>query len=211
MWKLIGIGTKSRDDEGGGVFSAAFLGMVLVIILAVSACGGPGDQHAGERDAVSPKPSNGGAASQGERSEKAAPSRDGAPDSSGTAARTMAELEAERQALSVLSGVYGDGEGKNAHRDFFVYATCDGLLAVGAMWGDVAPWILEKAEDDSYRELNPSSAHPALEASFRLDGDGNGAALKLGAPFADRGWMARLRDLPKGWNPECGDPSPNEP
>lgn len=56
-----------------------------------------------------------------------------------------------------LHGVYGNPSRPSgrAGRKFFVSETCGGQLAVGAMWGDVAPWILTRVSGDEYKWHRP--------------------------------------------------------
>jgi len=177
------------------------LSVILASLLAACGGGNRGDMKATETqvDAAVTKavPSKSASASEAA----------GAAETAQTAAVDPPEQGSQRKEFLPLEGVYGDKEGPNANRNFFVYATCDGHLGIGAMWGDVAPWILDPTSETSFKEISSNQYNPPLEAQFELDADGNGKTLALNSHFKERGNMQRLSDLPEGWEPDCSKPA----
>lgn len=64
-----------------------------------------------------------------------------------------------RDDLDRFTGLYGDPNKPDPHRQFWVAQSCDGQLVMGATWGDASPWWLKSQTDtqfsykDSFRTL----------------------------------------------------------
>ena len=105
-------------------------------------------------------------------------------------------------------GVYGSPD--RPGRDFFVAAPSappgsdlpppPGDLAIGAMWGDVAPWRLNATGELRFEEIAPSPYQPApLRVEFIVDSAGAVTGMRFETLFEDRGELVRTGDLPEGW------------
>ena len=112
-------------------------------------------------------------------------------------------------------GVYGDpNEPDNPRGQFFVaeakrpkYAEQapeipPGYLAIGAMWGDVAPMSMKSLSETKFEQVDLSdfaSPEPNV-AEFELGPDGNAAALAFtSGGFSEYGRRVRVGDLPAEW------------
>lgn len=179
-----------------------FLGVTaLICLLSLSASCGSGDEAT--RDPSAGATGSAGATAPPPVARAGSPVTEAQPAPSDASAESPQSATVSREDLERFQGVYGNDSGPNANRNFFVYATCDAQLGVGAMWGDVAPWILTATGETSFREAHSNPYNPPIEANFRVDGNGNGTELSLNSHFKDRGWMKRLGDLPEGWAPDC--------
>lgn len=125
--------------------------------------------------------------------------------------RSAERLEARRTEISARRGPARDdlgrfaGEyGNSSHpgRTFFVTRTCDGHLAVGAMWGDVAPWVMKPLSDTEFAEPRAGPSGTAIGVSFDAPAGGNATAMRFSAGFEDWGTLQRTGDLKPGFR-EC--------
>ena len=94
-------------------------------------------------------------------------------------------------------------------RRFFVDHSCDGYLRFGALWGDVAPWMMKSVADAEFIQgrADPGQAS-AIRLRFEVGSDGRAQALThnltdLGLPLR----VTRLGDLPAAWVPDCRRPA----
>jgi hypothetical protein len=55
-----------------------------------------------------------------------------------------------RDDLEQFTGIYDDPENDDELRRLWVRVSCDGHLVVGALWGDVAPWIMRSTGKMSF-------------------------------------------------------------
>ena len=107
--------------------------------------------------------------------------------------------------LERFHGVYGSAD--QPGRDFFVTAPSapagselpppPGDLAIGAMWGDVAPWRVQSIGDLRFEEISPSPYQPEpVRVEFMIDPDGRVTGLRFETLFDGRGDLIRTGDLP---------------
>lgn len=86
---------------------------------------------------------------------------------------------------------------------YFITQTCEGILQFGAMWGDVAPWVMRSEGETSFVQafLQPFEEQP-IRIEFEVDGDGR--ALAMVHTFGGAESRAeRLGGLPDGWERDC--------
>lgn len=117
---------------------------------------------------------------------------------------TSGEARAAWGAFPGLHGVYGNPSRPSgrAGRRFFISETCGGQLAVGAMWGDVAPWILTRVSDGEYEAPPISPGGEGARLRLQSGADAQPASLTFLTLFEEMGRLERLDDLPAGWG-EC--------
>lgn len=75
-----------------------------------------------------------------------------------------------------------------------------GYLAIGAMFGDVAPWHMRTLSDTEFEQAwADHSPDPAI-VEFELGDDGNAVAMAFtNDQLASEGRLVRQGDLPEGW------------
>jgi hypothetical protein len=123
--------------------------------------------------------------------------------------RTLEALGPARADLGRFHGVYGDPKAQRTPRNFSVDQTCDGHVRIGAMWGDVAPWVLKSVSDTAFASAweDPSLPHP-LRVTFHTDASGRAAAMSHNI-LSNEDQLTRLErlgDLPKGYAQDCSPP-----
>jgi len=76
-----------------------------------------------------------------------------------------------------------------------------GHLAIGAMFGDVAPWYMRTLSETTFEESwVPDSQPGPVTVEFELDGEGHAVAMTFtGEMFPSEGRLERVRDLPEEW------------
>ena len=76
-----------------------------------------------------------------------------------------------------------------------------GRLALGAMFGDVAPWHLRTLSETEFEQAWVSDHQPeTVSIQFELDDDGWAVALRFtNEQNASLGRLERQADLPEGW------------
>lgn len=101
-----------------------------------------------------------------------------------------------RKDLARFHGVYGDPTQQQQPRNFFIYETCDGRLQFGAMWGDVAPWIMKPVDDNVFvqERLQPGDEKP-VRIEFEVDDEGKIRSLAHTLDWRSSP-LVRLGDLP---------------
>lgn len=167
---------------------------MLAAMLAAGACGGGGTDE-----------SDG--ANSGEATEASAPidSNGGAPEPSDNF-----YLGEPRENLERYFGLYGDpGRGQffvtEAKRPEYAERAPEippGYLAIGAMWGDVAPMHMKSISEMKFEQVDLSDFAPDEPnvAEFELGSDGDAAALTFtSGGLSEFGRRARVGDLPEEW------------
>lgn len=146
-----------------------------------------------------------------ERSPREAP-KASAAESSGAPAASGAgfHLGEPRQDLERFYGLYGETGGRQffvtqATKPKFAEQAPDippGYLAVGAMWGDVAPMHMKSLGESKFEQVDLSdfAPHPLHVVEFELGPDGKAVALTFtrGA-LSEYGRRERVGDLPEGF------------
>lgn len=161
----------------------------LALLALVAACGGaPDSEPAAETVEEAAAAAGGGAASETEEGGH--------------------YLGEPRDDIDRFFGLYGEEGG----RQFFVteakrpaYAERapeipPGYLAIGAMWGDVAPMHLKSLADNRFEEVDRSdfAAEEPSVAEFEIGPDGDAVALTFTSGiFSDYGRLERAGDLPE--------------
>ena len=108
-------------------------------------------------------------------------------------------------AFERFHGVYGSNE--QPGRDFFVTAPQsppgDGGpppaadLAIGALWGDVAPWHVSAIGPLRFEQAQPDPyMQDPVRVEFLVDEDGTVIGMRFETLFDGRGDLERLGDLP---------------
>lgn len=159
-------------------------GGILAVLLPLAACGQETDQDPPPHEEASASEVGGGA----RRPADPPAAADGSPEAD--------DRGAPRDDLARLVGVYGDPNAQERlPRNFFVDQTCDGRLRFGAMWGDVAPWVMKSLSDTEFEQavLQPYETEP-IRLEFHLDADGRAEGLTH--TFGQRSRIRRLGDLP---------------
>lgn len=123
----------------------------------------------------------------------------GKEDSQSPAKRERAQndLGPSRKDLARFHGVYGDpAQQERTPKNFFVYEMCDGHLQFGAMWGDVAPWVMKSVDDKIFVQarLQPGE-EKALRLEFQVDSDGKVQAVAHSLDWRESP-LVRLGELP---------------
>jgi len=118
---------------------------------------------------------------------------------------TPADLGPARNALARFGGVYGDPTQQRSPRNVFVTETCDGRLQFGAMWGDVAPWVMRSTGDAMFVQARLSSFETEpLRLEFHLSAGGKAKAVTHTLTSGHEPLrVTRLGDLPDGWRKDC--------
>jgi hypothetical protein len=102
-----------------------------------------------------------------------------------------------------FTGLYGDPVHQGSTpRNIAITLTCDGHLAFGAAWGDVAPWALKRLSATEFEQahLGPYDPEP-IRIAFELDGNGGPIALthNLKRRFRIPSRLVRLGELPESF------------
>jgi hypothetical protein len=112
-----------------------------------------------------------------------------------------------RDDLDRFFGLYRDPNPPGtANRDLFVTRTCNGRLAIGAMWGDVAPYVMRSEGDTRFTQIWVSEFEPVPhQLDFELGPAGRATAVthNVTAEYTFERW-ARVGDLPDGYE-DCLD------
>lgn len=114
-----------------------------------------------------------------------------------------------RDDLARFVGVYGDpAKQEQTPHNVFIDQTCDGRLRLGAMWGDVAPWVMKSLSDTEFEQarLQPYETEP-IRLEFDVGADGRAQALThtdLTHPERSMTRAVRLGDLPE-WFDDCSE------
>lgn len=77
-----------------------------------------------------------------------------------------------------------------------------GYLAIGAMWGDVAPMQMRSLSETAFEHANRADSAPGEPsiAEFEIGPDGDAVALTFTQGiFVDMGRLERAGDLPEKW------------
>lgn len=111
-----------------------------------------------------------------------------------------------RADLDRFHGLYGTPGDPNGRNYFVAKARApygsdlkipDGLLTIGAMWGDVAPWIMKSLEDARFLRPGWNAYNPDIHVRFETDGDGKATAMILeDFEYEPRTRLERIGDLP---------------
>ena len=133
-------------------------------------------------------------------------------DSGGTAPEPSGDfhLGEPRDDVKRFFGIYGEaGRGQffvtEAKRPKFAEQAPEippGYLAIGAMWGDVAPMHMKSFSETKFEHVDLSDFAPdePSVAEFEFGPDGNAVALTFtGGGFSEFGRRVRLSDLPEDW------------
>lgn len=116
--------------------------------------------------------------------------------------RRLELLGPPRDDLERFYGLYEDPDGQ-PNRWMFLVATCEGHLAFGPMWADVAEWRMRSLSDTEFETIATE-----FQESFRVKvivgPDGKATGLEhgwdgLGSP------LVRTGDLPEEFEPRCED------
>lgn len=174
------------------------LPLMLVASLAVAACGGA------EEPAAEPVAPAGGSVADGEAAAEGAGAA--APGS-----EAHPELGSPLEHPERYHGVYAHPDEPN--RRWFVTEARrppeaeqapevpPGYLALGAMFGDVAPWHMRTLSETEFEQARVSEFQPEpIAVEFELDGDGEAVAMTFtGGTSAPEGRFVREGDLPAEW------------
>ena len=169
--------------------------LMLAVLLGLGACGGSGTEEAGEADS-------------GEEAEAS-----GTMDSSGDAPEPTDDfyLGEPRHDVQRYFGLYGDpGRGQffvtEAKRPKYAEQAPEippGYLAIGAMWGDVAPMSMKSLSETKFEQVDLSDFAPdePSVAEFEFGPDGIAVALTFtSGSFGGFGRRARVGNLPEEWH-----------
>ena len=169
--------------------------LMLAALLALGACGG----GATEEEA--------GQAGGKEAAEASAPA-----DSGGGAPEAADDfyLGKPRDDVERYFGLYGDpGRGQffvtEAKRPKYAEQAPEippGYLAIGAMWGDVAPMSMKSLSETKFEQVDLSDFAPdePSVAEFAFGPDGIAVALTFtSGSFSDFGRRVRVGNLPEEW------------
>lgn len=86
-------------------------------------------------------------------------------------------------------------------RSFFVTETCDGgRLAMGAMWGDVAPWVFEEVSEGEFRAPPISPGGSGMRVRIETDGGGAQVLTILSDGWEEYGTLTLSEELPERWD-----------
>jgi hypothetical protein len=174
--------------------------MPLLVVLA--ACGGSGDSPGRSEDPASAPPT---------RDAKASGSTD-TPAASDPATTTADDgLGAPLDNPARYYGVYASAEQPNrqwfiaeAKRPIWAERAPEvppGHLALGAMFGDVAPWHLRTVSETEFVQARVPDHQPEpVAVEFELDADGHAIAFRFtNDDYASYGRLERQGDLSDGW------------
>ncbi|MGB6366026.1 MAG: hypothetical protein WBG93_04280 [Thermoanaerobaculia bacterium] len=174
----------------------------LLLVGALVACGGSGESPSGDIRAAPEPPTREAAAGGAEKTPDAA------------AAAPTAGHHRLGEPLADPSRYYGlYASADRPDRQWFVaeakrpaYAeqapeVPPGHLALGAMFGDVAPWHLKTLSETEFEQAWVSDHQPEpVSIEFELDDDGRAVALRFtNEQYASLGRLERQADLPEGW------------
>ena len=168
--------------------------LMLAALLALGACGGGATEEAGR-------------AGGKEAAEASAPADlgGGAPE-----AADDFYLGKPRDDVERYFGLYGDpGRGQffitEAKRPKYAEQSPEippGYLAIGAMWGDVAPMSMKSLSETKFEQVDLSDFAPdePSVAEFQFGPDGIAVALTFtSGSFSDFGRRVRVGNLPEEW------------
>ena len=168
--------------------------LMLAALLALGACGGGATEEAGR-------------AGGKEAAEASAPA-----DSGGGAPEAADDfyLGKPRDDVERYFGLYGDpGRGQffvtEAKRPKYAEQSPEippGYLAIGAMWGDVAPMSMKSLSETKFEQVDLSDFAPdePSVAEFEFGPDGIAVALTFtSGSFSDFGRRVRVGNLPEEW------------
>ncbi len=164
--------------------------LMLAVLFALGACDGVATEHGGGEAAKASTPADSG---------------DAAPE---TADRFY--LGTPRDDVQRYFGLYGDpGRGQffvtEAKRPKWAEQAPEippGHLAIGAMWGDVAPMHMKSLSETKFQQVDLSDFAPDTPnvAEFEFGPDGNAVALTFtSGSFSEFNRRVRVGDLPKEW------------
>jgi hypothetical protein len=141
--------------------------------------------------------------SAGRPATDAVPSPVGAPHAESSPA--SADAGPAQDDLERFTGIYGDPAQQGpTPRNIAISLTCDGRLAFGATWGDVAPWVMKRLSELEFEQAFLGQYDPEpIRVAFELDGSGTPIALthNLGKRFRMPARLARLGALPDQFSP----------
>jgi hypothetical protein len=188
-----------------GLGSPKLIVLLLFASLVFPACGGSDNRAAlASGDSGEPRPGETSVA-QAPVDEKApATSADANPDTSPTLGEPLDHPER-------YYGLYANPNTPN--RQWFVteavrskYAeqapeVPPGHLAIGAMFGDVAPWHMKTLSDTEFEQAWVSDFQPEpVTVEFELGDDGTAVAMTFtNEQLASQGRLERQGGLPEGW------------
>lgn len=170
------------------------MGLVVFVVLGLCACGSS-EEPTGARGAPAP--------------EAAAASSTAVNESEGGFG-----LGEPRGDIDRFFGVYGDPEYPTELRgQFFVVEAKrprgaeqapeipPGFLAIGAMWGDVAPMSMKSLSEAKFEQVDLSDFAPAQPTvvEFAFGPDGKAVALTFTSGFEEFQHRVRLGDIPDSW------------
>lgn len=101
-----------------------------------------------------------------------------------------------RDDLKRFTGLYGDPEAEDSHRQLWVTVSCDGYLVSGAMWGDASPWWLRS---ESANVFTYQDSFNDLRMEFETDGTGNAVEMNHDLEFLASP-LKRIGPLPDDWD-----------
>lgn len=100
-----------------------------------------------------------------------------------------------RDDLQRFTGLYGDPNSDESHRQLWVQVSCDGYLVSGAMWGDASPWWLRSESENVFTY---EDSFNDLRMSFQTGSDGS-LEMVHNLEFMESP-LIRTGPLPDDWN-----------
>ncbi len=177
--------------------------LTLLAVLPLLACGGSDDQAA--HTSEDPAGSRAGEAAVAQE-----PGDEASPATSTETSETDDRLGRALDHPERYYGVYANPAAAN--RDWFVTAAerpkyaeqapevPPGYLAVGAMFGDVAPWHMKTLSDTEFVQAWADHSPDPATVEFELGDDGNAVAMTFtNEQLASEGRLERKGDLPEDW------------
>ena len=175
----------------------------ILLLLALGACGGPEEPGAGDA-APDPGARETAAVTPGEAEAESVP-----PEGAG--AEGLDKWGPPLEDPERYYGVYASPE--RPDREWFVAEAKrpvwaerapkipPGHLAVGAMFGDVAPWNMRTLSETEFEQAEVSPGQPApVTVAFELGEGGRAVAFRFThEAAAAEGRLARVGDLPERW------------
>ena len=112
-----------------------------------------------------------------------------------------------RDDLARFHGLYGTPGDPNGRNYFVAEARAprgadvkipEGLIMIGAMWGDVAPWIMKSLEDTRFVRPGWNEYNPDIHVRFETGPDGKATAMIFeDFEHEDRKRLERIGDQPE--------------